>query len=59
MITATTLRRVGQLNAENAALRKRLEELKAERDYLSRRLADFHYLNLSYQSNQSNEEQTK
>ncbi len=56
MITATTLRRVGQLNAENAALRKRLEELKAERDYLSLRLADFHYLNLSYQSN---EEQTR
>lgn len=44
MITATTLRRVGQLNHENKVLRHRMEALRAERDWLLKRLADCHNL---------------
>lgn len=47
MISAVTMRRVGQLIAENNTMRQRLDDLKAERDFLLRRLNDYRNLDLS------------
>lgn len=58
MISAVTMRRVGQLIAENQTMRNRMEALTAERDFYLRRLADYQNLDLTQPTSEQHMTQT-